>query len=73
MYRSLVSVVVALVFQKGNWGWRAGESGFFDTLTAEVETLTAIIADHNRLPKSKRGKATEKAPENGNGVAEKVV
>ena len=57
MDRSLVSVVLGLVLQKGNWGWRVGESGFFDTLTEEVETLTEIIADHNRLPKSKRGRA----------------
>ena len=58
-----------------------GESGFFDTLTAEVETLTGIITDHNRLPKSKRVKAVEKVksidgapvPENGSGVAEEAV
>lgn len=60
MDRSPLSVVVALVSQKGNWGWRVGESGFFDNLTEEVKTLTEIITDHNRLPKSKRVKAKGK-------------
>ena len=58
-----------------------GESGFFDTLTEEVETLTEIIADHNRLPKGKRGRAKGKVesvdptpmPENGGAIAEKAV
>eukprot|EP00897_Mesotaenium_endlicherianum_P007226 jgi/Mesen1/6531/ME000333S05834 len=37
--------------QKGNWGWRVGEPGFFGNLTEEGERLTGYLRDYNRLPK----------------------
>eukprot|EP00271_Cylindrocystis_brebissonii_P005127 TRINITY_DN17072_c0_g1_i1.p1 TRINITY_DN17072_c0_g1~~TRINITY_DN17072_c0_g1_i1.p1 ORF type:complete len:652 (-),score=134.32 TRINITY_DN17072_c0_g1_i1:395-2350(-) len=48
--------------QKGNWGWRIGESGKFDELAEEAAKMKAMLALYNRVPKVITNKAAVITP-----------
>lgn len=49
--------------QKGNWGWRVGESGAFESLTAESQKLRGLLQDYNRLEEDDAEAESQKGPQ----------